>query len=164
MRVALITTGSRGDVQPFVALARALLVRRVDVWLAAPAAFAPLARAYDVAFRPLPVDPVGMLATEVGQRWIAGGRDPIAFLRGLRKLADPLGEDLADAMIGACDGADVVVYATLAFPAWHVADACGVPPREAARAQGGWGAAGLVTLAVGGAVLRRALPGAPADG
>jgi UDP:flavonoid glycosyltransferase YjiC (YdhE family) len=134
VRVALITTGSRGDVQPFVALARALQARRVDVWLAAPGAFAPLAQAYDVAFHPLPVDPVGMLATEVGQRWITSGRDPIAFLRGLRELAEPLGEDLADAMIGACDGADVVVYATLAFPAWHVADARGVPAVQVAFA------------------------------
>lgn len=127
MRIALVTTGSRGDVQPFVALAKALASRGVEAHVAAPAAFAPLAEQHDVAFRALPVDPVGMLGTEVGQRWIESGRDPLAFVRGLRDLADPLGEQLADAMIDACADADVVVYQTLAFPAWHIADARGVP-------------------------------------
>lgn len=134
MRVAVVTTGSRGDVQPFVALV-AELQRHVDsAVLAAPAAFAPLAAAHDIAFNGLPVDPAGMLATEVGQRWIDSGRDLRAFLRGLRALADPLGEQLADAMIAVCADADVIVYATLAFPAWHIADARGLPAVQVAFA------------------------------
>ncbi|MBW3606019.1 MAG: glycosyltransferase [Actinobacteria bacterium] len=134
MRVAVVTTGSRGDVQPFVALV-AELQRHVDsAVLAAPAAFAPLAAAHDVAFHGLPVDPAGVLATEVGQRWIDSGRDLRAFLRGLRALADPLGEQLADAMIAVCADVDVIVYATLAFPAWHIADARGVPAVQVAFA------------------------------
>lgn len=127
VRVALVTTGSRGDVQPFVALGAALARRGTDVVVAGPGTFATLAAAHHVPFRPLPVDPVGMLGTEVGQRWIESGGDLIAFVRGLRAVADPLGEELADAMIAACAGADVVVYATVAFPAWHIADAWGVP-------------------------------------
>lgn len=39
MRVAIETLGSRGDVQPYVALALALLARGHDVQLAAPAQF-----------------------------------------------------------------------------------------------------------------------------
>lgn len=127
MRVVLATVGSRGDVQPFVALATELQRHVDEVVLAAPASFAPMAAAHGVRFRGLPVDPAGMLATEIGQRWIDSGRNLRAFLSGLRELADPVGEALADAMIEACAGADIVVYATLAFPAWHVADARGVP-------------------------------------
>lgn len=127
VRITLVTVGSRGDVQPFVALAAALAARGVTVTLAAPATFSSLAAAHGLDFVGLPVDPAGMLHTELGRAWIDSGRDPIAFVRGLRALADPLGEDLADAMIDVCGGADVVVYATLAFPAWHVADARGVP-------------------------------------
>ena len=126
-RVALVTVGSRGDVEPFVALARGLQRRGADVSLAAPRTFAAMAQRYRVAFDPLPVDPADLLTAELGRRWIESGRDPRAFLRGLRDLADPLGEDLADAMIAACADADVIVYATLAFPAWHIADARGLP-------------------------------------
>lgn len=134
MRIALVTVGSRGDVQPFVALATELRLRVDEVVLAAPASFASLVADHDVAFHGLPVDPAGMLATEIGQRWIDSGRDLRAFLRGLRELGDPLGEELADAMIAACAGADLVVYTTLAFPAWHIADARGVPAVQVAFA------------------------------
>lgn len=134
MRIALVTMGSRGDVQPFVALAAKLRLRVDQVVLAAPASFASLAEAHGVNFVDLPVDPAGMLATEIGQRWIDSGTDLRAFLRGLRELADPLGEQVADAMIAACADADLVVYATLAFPAWHIADARGVPAVQVAFA------------------------------
>lgn len=133
-RVVMVSTGSRGDVQPFVARATALAGDGIDVTLAAPRAFGQLAQRYRVSFADLPVDPAGMLATELGQAWIESGRDVRAFLRGLRDLADPLGEALADAMIAACEDADLVVYATLAFPAWHIADAHGVPAIQVAFA------------------------------
>ncbi len=134
MRIALVTVGSRGDVQPFVALAAALQQQAGPVALAAPASFATLAAAHSVRFHGLPVDPADMLGADVGQRWLESGRDLRAFLQGLRELADPLGEKLADAMIAVCAGADLVVYATLAFPAWHVAECRGVPAVQVAFA------------------------------
>jgi UDP:flavonoid glycosyltransferase YjiC (YdhE family) len=127
VHVVVVTIGSRGDVQPCVALVVGLRNAGVSVSLAAPTAFAGLAAAHGVEFRGLPVDPAGMLAAELGQVWIESGRDVRAFLRGLRDLADPFGESVADAILAACDDAELIVYATLAFPAWHVAQARGVP-------------------------------------
>lgn len=125
--VVVVTLGSRGDVQPCVALAAALRDAGHAVTLAAPAAFADLATAHGLDLWGLPVDPAGMLTADLGRVWIESGRDLRAFLRGLRDLADPLGEQVADAILVACGDADVIVYATLAFPAWHVAQAVGVP-------------------------------------
>lgn len=127
MRVAVVTIGSRGDVQPCVALAVGLRRAGHDVRLAAPATFADLAARHDVAFDGLPVDPAALLAGDVGQAWIESGRNPVAFLRGLRAIADPVEERVADAILATCADADLVVYTTLAFPAWHVASVRGIP-------------------------------------
>ncbi|MFB4279622.1 glycosyltransferase [Nonomuraea sp. MTCD27] len=53
MRPLLITVGSRGDVQPYLALARGLLAAGHRPVLAAPRRFAPLAAAHGVEFAPL---------------------------------------------------------------------------------------------------------------
>lgn len=45
MRVLMVTGGSRGDVQPFAALARALVEEGHEVILGAPAEYAPIAEA-----------------------------------------------------------------------------------------------------------------------
>lgn len=127
VHIVIVTIGSRGDVQPCVALAVGLRNAGLPVSLVAPAAFAGLAAAHGVDLRGLPVDPAGMLAAELGQVWIESGRDVRAFLRGLRDLTEPFGEPVADAILSACDDAELLVYATLAFPAWHVAQARGVP-------------------------------------
>ncbi len=53
MKVLLIAHGTRGDIQPFVALARALVIAGHRSILAAPANSAPLANQYGLEFRPL---------------------------------------------------------------------------------------------------------------
>ncbi|HSK90715.1 MAG TPA: glycosyltransferase [Euzebyales bacterium] len=127
MRIVMVTVGSRGDVQPCVAFARGLGAAGFTVRLAAPAPFADLVTAHGVPFAPLPIDPSGMLAGDVGRAWVESGRNPVAFVRGIGDLGDTLGERLADAVLDVCADADAVVYTTLAFPAWHVARAAGVP-------------------------------------
>ena len=125
--IVIVAVGSRGDVQPCIALARALSAAGHPVRLAAPAPFEPLATRYGVAFAGLPIDPSAMLDGDIGRAWVESGRDPVAFVTGLARLGDTLGEPLADAVLDACAGADVIVYTTLAFPAWHVAEHRRVP-------------------------------------
>lgn len=56
MRIAVHTLGTRGDVQPYLALARGLKARGHEVMLVAPAQFADMAEAENVAFAPLPAE------------------------------------------------------------------------------------------------------------
>jgi UDP:flavonoid glycosyltransferase YjiC (YdhE family) len=56
MRIAIISFGSRGDVQPFVALADGLQRAGHDVVLGGPSNFAGMAAAYSIPFRPLSFD------------------------------------------------------------------------------------------------------------
>lgn len=63
MKILLLAIGSRGDVQPFVALGRALSARGHAVTLAAPGGFAAMAQAAGLPFHPLPVDFQALLET-----------------------------------------------------------------------------------------------------
>ena len=57
MRITILSLGSRGDVQPFIALAVGLQkTGRHTVRLAAPDNFEALAREYSLNFSPLGVD------------------------------------------------------------------------------------------------------------
>ena len=56
-RIALLTYGTRGDVEPFVALAGRLRGAGADVVLAAPESFRPLAAAHDLELFALPGNP-----------------------------------------------------------------------------------------------------------
>ena len=51
MRIALLTHGTRGDVQPFIALGKGLAARGHDVLLAAPDEFAVWIEGHGLEFR-----------------------------------------------------------------------------------------------------------------
>jgi sterol 3beta-glucosyltransferase len=57
VKIAILTYGSRGDVQPFAALALGLQKAGQGVRLAAPHRFADFAAAHGISFAPLPGDP-----------------------------------------------------------------------------------------------------------
>lgn len=57
MRFALVVIGSRGDVQPFLALGAGLVSRGHEARLVAPAAFEELAKEAGLEFRTIPGDP-----------------------------------------------------------------------------------------------------------
>jgi sterol 3beta-glucosyltransferase len=56
MRILLLTVGTRGDIQPFVALGRRLMARGHSVTLAAPSGFRAMAEAAGLTFHALPMD------------------------------------------------------------------------------------------------------------
>lgn len=56
MKIAIVTFGTHGDVQLFVALARGLQRAGHEPYLAAPSNFGPFAAQYGVPFRPFSVD------------------------------------------------------------------------------------------------------------
>jgi len=104
MRAFVLTVGSRGDVQPFVALAAGLRASGHDAVLAAPAMFGDLAAGHGVPFTPLDLD-----MSEVGAM--------LADRHGLPHLArfcQTMGRRVAAVLPGttaaARQGADVVVH------------------------------------------------------
>ena len=86
MRVAIQTFGTRGDAQPYLALARGLIARGHDVQLAAPEQFSDLAERCSVPFAPLPGTLLDLLASDEGKAAVAAGRGFSAGLALLGKI------------------------------------------------------------------------------
>jgi UDP:flavonoid glycosyltransferase YjiC (YdhE family) len=111
MRVSIHTLGSRGDVQPYVALALGLLGRGHEVKLAAPEPFASFVEARGVRFAPLPGGFLALLDTPEGKAAVAGGQ---GFSAGLKLVghAKPLMRRLLDDEWNAARGfgPDVIVH------------------------------------------------------
>jgi sterol 3beta-glucosyltransferase len=119
MRALLLTVGSQGDVQPFVALASRLRSAGHEAVLAAPAVYQGLAG--DVPFVPLGLD-----MNEVGQA-VAGRhglRHVLAFTRAMGQRARYV---LPAVTATARDGADIVVHHPVLPIGQHLAELLGVP-------------------------------------
>lgn len=129
MRITLLTVGSRGDVQPFVALGIGLRGAGHDVRLATHPRYERLVTGAGLEFAPLAEGRVSRGAeTAEGRDWIEKGsyRLPtwVGFVRDARSVA---GQRLADAA-AACDGAQAIVASNLAFVlGWQMADHLRVP-------------------------------------
>jgi sterol 3beta-glucosyltransferase len=121
MRALLLTVGSQGDVQPFVALASRLRSDGHEAVLAAPALYRGLAAACDVPFVPLDLDLERLGAALAGQH---GLRHLLTFCRSLGRAAGAL---LPGATAAAQLGADVVVHHPVLPVGQHLAEFLGVP-------------------------------------
>jgi UDP:flavonoid glycosyltransferase YjiC (YdhE family) len=128
MRVAIQTLGSRGDVQPYLALARELARRGHAVQLAAPAQFEALVAGQHIPFMPLPGEFLALLDTPDGKAAVAGGRGFGAGLRLLRQVR-PLMRGLLEAEWAAVRDfrPDVILHHLKSVAAAHMARALGCP-------------------------------------
>jgi sterol 3beta-glucosyltransferase len=95
MRIAVIATGSRGDIQPFIALCATLCARGHDAYLVSVGEYSDLAAQHGVALRPFSVDLRAELARPEAQRMFADGGNPLALLRWMRDTGLRYGRQLA---------------------------------------------------------------------
>jgi UDP:flavonoid glycosyltransferase YjiC (YdhE family) len=128
LRILITTLGTRGDVQPYVALAQGLLGRGHRVLLAAPEQFASFAESHGIDVEPLPGAFLALLDTDEGRAAIAGGR---GFGAGLKLLGHvrPLMRRLFDAEWSAARRLhpDVLVHHPKSLAAPHIAERVGIP-------------------------------------
>lgn len=68
MKIGIFTYGTRGDVQPYIALALGLMQNGHDVILAAPENFKELVEGFDVSFHPLYGDAEKIMNLPEGQK------------------------------------------------------------------------------------------------
>lgn len=130
MQIALLALGSRGDVQPFIALGEALCHIGHSVSLIGLADYRDLVGAYG-----LPYAPVVGAAGELMDRELvyaaldsAGGGLPLGFARRFLAQVAPLVARLCAECLAACAGADLIVASTLGlYPGLAIAERLGVP-------------------------------------
>ncbi|MFC3521414.1 glycosyltransferase [Streptomonospora nanhaiensis] len=130
MKALLLTHGTRGDVQPFLALARALRGAGHGALVAGPAASAPLAAEYGVDYHPVDDGPNALMgdpdldgAMDTGLRGLRGTAEAVKVMRRIKPLMYRVYSDMADAAEG---GADLVVHHP-GMPGGHIAERLGVP-------------------------------------
>lgn len=125
--LTIITIGSRGDVQPYVALGRGLQTAGFGVRLATHELFRDFVADHGLEFAPLAGDPQAMLDTPEGQAWLESDRNPVQFLRYFIRLSRPrLRQNFADSVV-ACRGTDAIIYSSLGVTGYHVAEMMGIP-------------------------------------
>ncbi len=121
MKALLLTVGSQGDVQPFVALASRLRASGHDAVVAAPGLFSAMAAAHDVPFVPLDLD-MSQVGAAVAGRY--GLPHMVRFCRSMGRRAAGV---LPGATAAARQGADIVVHHPVLPIGQHLAEMLGVP-------------------------------------
>ncbi|MEV4031687.1 glycosyltransferase [Streptomyces umbrinus] len=117
MRIALLTMGSRGDVQPFVALGSGLRARGHQVVLGAPEALRPLVEGAGLEHRTTPGDPDGFFTmTEVVE---ALRQEPSMrnLIKALPKAPEGHDQQVLDEIETAGEGVDLVLHSPLTVAA-----------------------------------------------
>jgi sterol 3beta-glucosyltransferase len=128
LHITIIALGSRGDVQPCVALGEGLQRAGHDVRLAAYGVFRALAQDHGLAFATVGGDVRQALDSPSGQKWLESGRSVLRFILGMRKLTtfEGLRQSLDDC-VDACRGTEAILYSPLGAAGYHVAEKMSVP-------------------------------------
>lgn len=154
MRIVIMTTGSRGDVQPYLALGLGLKQEGYKVVVATHELFRAFVRRVDLEFRPVAGDPQAMLAGPRGQAWLRSGRSSWQFLRHFVKLTRSFFPELLRDLQKAAAGADLILFSPFAGPGRDIGEWKGIPsalaarqPFHATRAFPSMGAVGTLGLA-----------------
>ena len=132
MRITIASVGSRGDVQPFLALAVALARKGHAVRLATCDPFRALVEGYGIEFASLGGDIKQIVGDEGRAELIAAESNPLRAMRALRRHLGPLIRQGLDALPAALEGSDAVVAQILVPGASHWAERHGVPCFDAA--------------------------------
>ncbi|MFE7312266.1 glycosyltransferase [Streptomyces sp. NPDC057555] len=128
MTVLILTTGTHGDIAPFIGLGRRLRESGFPVAIATYAAFAEQVRASGAEFRRLTGDPSRLGVAEQGRLKKPGPGDTLRAGRWLKNIAQHVEELSGDLVAAARQGADLLLCCGLTtFHGYHLAKALGIP-------------------------------------
>jgi len=131
MRVTIATLGSRGDVQPFLALAVALSRAGHRVRLATNEPFRGLVADHGIDFAPIGGDIKELVGDRGRAALLAADGRPVRSFRALREFVGPMVRDGLRRLSEALEGSDVIMGQLLAPGAAHYAERYGLPYFEA---------------------------------
>jgi sterol 3beta-glucosyltransferase len=106
--ITILTTGSRGDTQPYLALGMALENAGASVRIAAFENYADFVKGYGLEFHPIRGD-VSRVAAGEGAAHARQADNPLKLMLSFNKLKKLVG-DLQQDYFSACIGSDAIVY------------------------------------------------------
>jgi sterol 3beta-glucosyltransferase len=128
--ITLLTSGTRGDVIPYIALGEGLRDAGYNVRIAAPRGFANLVQASRVTFAPFNGNPSDLLVEQGDQTPMTLGTNPIRSLlatRNFLRQARPLYRQMLHSAAEACRGSDVLIHGLPTLWGAHIAEGLGIP-------------------------------------
>jgi sterol 3beta-glucosyltransferase len=128
MRITILTFGSRGDVQPYIALGVGLKAAGHAVRLAAPAAFETFVQSYGLEFMPIAGNPTAQHADPQWQSYHTQ-KSIFSYIRqGTIRFFLPFLPTLFFDSWQACQGAEAIISTPSAGVAgFHIAEKLGIP-------------------------------------
>jgi sterol 3beta-glucosyltransferase len=127
MKITILTLGSRGDVQPYVALALGLQRAGHAVSLATGPSFEPMIRERGIEYRPITADIQALAESPEGKAMLSGGGNPLRAYRALEEVVMPMLRRSLDDAWAASQDAAAIVYHPKALAGYHIAEKLGIP-------------------------------------
>lgn len=109
MKITIIAFGTRGDVQPILAVAMALTKRKHQVRMLASKNFEAWIRDHDLEVYPSDVNIQAMMMGEGGHEWVEQGNNPIRQMQVMKQLFDQFGPAMMRDAWRACEDAEVII-------------------------------------------------------
>ncbi len=110
MKITIFSAGSRGDIQPCVALGVGLRAAGYHVCLAVPANFASFVREHNLDVFPLRGDVQQIMGSPEARKFLEkGGNNPIRAINTMRRLIAPVIREMISDAFEACKDADALI-------------------------------------------------------
>ncbi len=128
--ITLLTSGTLGDVIPYIALGKGLQDAGYNVRVAAPRGFANLIQSHYVPFAPFDGNPTDLMIEQGDFTPFTLGTDPIRSFQSTRTFlqkARPLYRNMLHTAAQACRGADLLIHGLPTIWGAHIAEGLGIP-------------------------------------
>lgn len=122
MRITCLTIGSRGDVQPYIALCKGLLEQGHKPKIATHAEFGAWVRKHGIEFAPVEGNPA-----ELMQLCVEHGMFTPKFISETNSKFRGWLDNLLQSAWDACQGSDLLIESPSAMAGVHIAEALGIP-------------------------------------
>ena len=130
MRILLLTTGTRGDVQPFIALGQRLKQNGHDVALCTNSSFSSFVERQGLEYRYLNNDLVELAQGQIGRKamedW-GGLAGRLRWMAEAARLFKPIFRKTLREEWEVAQDAEVIIYNPQSVGGFHIAEALGVP-------------------------------------
>ena len=127
MQITLLAIGSRGDIQPLIALGVGFKQAGYEVQLGAPANFQNIIEQYGLVFFCIAPDFTKVMASETGHRMMTAGENAILYLDCMAKIAESFYEQMMESTWRACQGTDAIIYSSLSQVGYLLGKKLGIP-------------------------------------
>jgi UDP:flavonoid glycosyltransferase YjiC (YdhE family) len=126
MKITIAAIGSRGDIQPYIALGAGLQRAGHEVFLSAPTIFRELINAYGLRHLPVSVNPQQIMEHPSMQAAAKSG-NPFRLMRAMFREGLPLTRTYLEEVYANCQECDAVILTQIPFGAYDAAEKRNIP-------------------------------------